>query len=339
MQEDPGAEGQTYRCEDNCDRNLEFTKVANDKTGYLINYADGAADCKSETRSILNKMNPLLDCGESDDIFDGHPGIYTWLLCSINDKFIMFFKHTIIANEIRSKHGDIVDDICNETFGENKFSEIIVYYGGEVRITAGPHFTFNMLSGTYSRERVDIDPNDKVKSFLTDFINRRNPVKVKITFDTSGKSFIKPFEGEAKITDKKLLGLMSEGIGLDVYKFDFEDQEAAKLWQEIKKKQNKSILESQRFARQAYFENLNRKIPPSEQDLLDQQKELEKFSSIPDEVMEKYKLTPKDSLPNEPMRKKTKTAKNFRRKGSTRTKYPRYKKVNRKRLAKIFSFT
>jgi hypothetical protein len=57
MMENPGAEGEEHDCSMDSIKAFQFSKIEIGQYGYLINYADGASDGKSETRKILNKMN------------------------------------------------------------------------------------------------------------------------------------------------------------------------------------------------------------------------------------------------------------------------------------------
>lgn len=337
--EDPGTEGIDYDCSEDFDKKLEFTRFQNERFGYLINYSDGAANRKSDTRRILNKMNPLLDCGETDDIFGGRPGIYTWLLCSVNNKYVIYFKRTIIANEIRSKHGDIVDDVCKDTFDNNQhgLTKVTVFYGGEVRITDGPHFTLNMLSGTYSCDQVDIDPNDQVKSFLTNFISSRSPDS-SVNFDTSGKTMIDSVDGETKITEDKLMGLIREGIGLEVFKFSKENAEDLAMWKKVSRRQCNQVMEAKLQYKTVEFERQNKMVKPTETDLQYQKTELDKLRPIPDEIMNKYKMTLNQSFKPQQNQNKSSKYKNFRKRSTRRNKFPKFQKINRKKMARIFRF-
>uniref|UniRef100_A0A6C0HIT4 Uncharacterized protein n=1 Tax=viral metagenome TaxID=1070528 RepID=A0A6C0HIT4_9ZZZZ len=337
--ENPGAEGVEHECEMDSDKALVFSKIEIGQYGYLINYADGASGGKSETRKILNKMNPLLDCGDVDDIFGSRPGIYTWILCSLENKFVIFFKRTIIANEIRSKHNDILEDVCRDTFDKREIKELQVYYGGEAKITEsikGRHFTLNMLSGSYSQGVVDIDPSDIVKSFLTNFIKKQNQDS-EVSFDKSGKTFITNEAGsDTKITEEKLMGLMKEGVGLEVFKFPIDSD----LWKKISKPGQRSniVLKAMLFTKIEAFERQNKLIDPTEEDLKRQKDELDKLQPVPDEIMNQYRLMPEpDDEYYSPKRKKSKKLKHFKNKRSTRNKHPQ--KVNRRKLARLFRFT
>ena len=332
---DPGIDGETVHCEDISDLKMEYTNVATKTAGYLIEYSDGAGHCESETRKILNKMNPLLDCGYSNDIFGGKNGIYTWLLCYLNNKFVIYFKRTIIANEIRSKHGDIVDDVCNDSFISNKIKEFDTFYGGEVKID-GSRFTFNFLSGTYSLDRIDINPENKVKDFITEMM-KSGKSDIIVDFDVKGVSFIQPFTGETKITDAKLLELINEGVGLDVYKFDLEKEEELEVWNKIRSLPNKKILKAKHSALLEFQNRLNTKVKPSANELKNQEIELAKFLPISDEILKQYKMH-KTIDSYQPSRKKSKYFKSIGfKKNGTRNKYKKIK-LNRKRLAKFFSF-
>ena len=206
------------------------------KLRYLISYSENEENrSDSQTRTIVDKLVPLLVSGV--DIAGAVAGIYTWLLCDIGkgQGKQLYFKRALNANEFRTKHQHIIDDIFSDAFstGEN-IDTILVYYGGEAKVEDSVKYTFNLLSGTYSDGVVsatNIGP--RVKKEITKIMKNDN-TKNKITFDETGKTFITPNNGDTAITEDNLTQLLNEGLKLDIYKFDLEDEKQKQIYGMVK---------------------------------------------------------------------------------------------------------
>lgn len=135
---------------------LQFTK---DGYSYLVKMPAAAADFNDK---YVEKITSSLTLSEIDGAEDG---IFTWLLFDFGPGTPkqVIVKQNINVTEIRTKHIDILKDVClgkhlADPVQMDPESIIRIYFGGELKkITNNPKITYevNFLSGSYSVGQID----------------------------------------------------------------------------------------------------------------------------------------------------------------------------------------
>jgi hypothetical protein len=186
---------------------IEFDVRTPDGKYVFVNRMYGTPNINEDPQKV-NKLLDLFPRLNEKQLHSAKHGIYTWIFYSVDDSDEIEFVCTEVVApfEIGTRHQSMV---YNESINASK-----VYGAGEL-IKNEQGLTFNLLSGTYSKQLIGSD-----SMIVNDMIQKFNSFFPHAVYDPSMVSYIQ----KVTIVSNELLDVYEEN-GYTVKRFDtYEDK-------------------------------------------------------------------------------------------------------------------